>query len=304
MKRREFLTMVARWSAGLAVVPPLLRMTPALLAAERPEPILSVGTGTDYPALVERVLQPFGGLKTFVKQGATVVVKPNIGWDRSPEQAANTNPQVVQTVVKMALDAGAGRVHVFDRTCNDERRTYANSGIKEAVEAIADPRVVCSFIDQRKFVPVTIERGKAVKSWEFYDDALQAQCYINLPIAKDHGLAGLTLGMKNVMGVIGGRRGSIHQDLGQSLADMGTVIRPTITIIDATRILLRNGPQGGSLRDVRKLDTILASVDTVAADAYATKLFDRSVDDITSTMAAYEMGLGEKELTKVKIVKA
>lgn len=302
MERREFLKQVSLWSAGLLVSPPVFKITPKLFASDPPKPKLVVGKGTDYEKLVSRVLEPLGGISSFVKKDNRVVIKPNIAWDRRPEQAANTHPLVVKALVQMSLDAGASEVMIFDRPCNEERRTYNNSGIKPEMDSIKDPRVKCVHIDKRKFVPVNIDDGKSIKEWSFYKDALEADCYINVPIAKHHSISKLTIGLKNVMGVIGGKRGKIHQDIGQNLADLNTVIRPQLTLVDATRILLRNGPQGGNLYDVKKLDTVIASADPVAADAYATTLFGLKPEDIESTRAASQMGLGEMNLSKLDII--
>lgn len=302
MKRREFLKQVALWSAGALLTEPVFRITPELLAKSKMKPSLSVAKGTDYSLLVAKALEPLGGIGSFVSKGDRVVVKPNIGWDRTPEQAANTHPAIVSAVVGLALEAGAREVLVFDRTCNEERRCYHNSGIKPALGAMKNSRVICHYIDRRKFVPVKIERAQATKRWSFYKEALEADSYINVPIAKHHSLAGLTMGLKNVMGVIGGRRGEIHSTLDQSLADLNTVIRPKVTIVDATRILLRNGPQGGSVKDVKKMDTVIASADIVAADAYTTTLFGKKPQEISSTVAASKMGLGEMNLSHVDII--
>ena len=302
MKRREFLRQVSLWSAGFLVSPPLFKITPQLFASESTKPRLAAGTGTAYETLTSRVLQPLGGMSAFVKKGSRVVIKPNIAWDRRPEQAATTHPLVVRSLAQMALDAGASEVMVFDHPCNEERRCYHNSGIKPEMDSMNDPRIKCDYIDKRKFIPVRIERGKAVTEWTFYKDALEADCYINVPIAKQHGLSRLTLGLKNVMGVIGGKRGKIHTNIAQKLADLNTVIRPQLTVVDATRILLRNGPQGGNTDDVRKLNTLIASPDPVAADAYATTLFGLQPEDIESTRAAYQMGLGEMNLSKLEII--
>ncbi|MFH1215758.1 MAG: DUF362 domain-containing protein [Pseudomonadota bacterium] len=304
MDRRQFIKDVLLWSAGATLAIPQFRVLPSVLAAEKVQPLLAVAKGEDYFALVSRVLAPLGGMGNFVRPGDKVVVKPNIGWDRNPEQAANTHPQVVKALVAQVLQAGAKKVLVFDRTCNEERRCYANSGIEKAVRELDDRRVRVEHVDRRKFVPVKIARGKALTEWEIYKDALDCDCYINVPVAKHHGLSRLTLGLKNTMGVIGGNRGSLHQNLGQSLADLATVIRPKLTVIDATRILLRSGPQGGDVKDVKKTDTLIASADPVAADAYATTLFDLKPEEIESTMAAYRMGLGEMNLDKIHVLTA
>lgn len=305
MDRRAFLQQVAAWSAGTMAVAPLFRIVPQEVCAEAPRPSsLALARGEDYEPLVAAVLAPLGGMKAFVRPGDKVVVKPNIGWDRAPELAANTNPAVVASLVKLALAAGAAQVLVFDRSCDETRRCYANSGILPAVTALADRRADCPFIDNRKFVPVKIEMGKSLTQWPIYRDALEADCYINVPVAKHHGLAKLTLGLKNTMGVIGGNRGDLHHNIGQRLADLNTVVRSKLTVIDATRIMLRNGPTGGSPNDVKKLDTLIASADPVAADAYATTLFGMKPEEIGSTKAAYALGLGEMDLEKVRILQA
>jgi uncharacterized protein (DUF362 family) len=301
--RRQFINRVAAWSAGALAAPPVFRLVPQAMAAPAAQPLLAVAKGTDYEAILAKVLEPLGGLAPFVKKGAKVVVKPNIGWDRTPEQAANTHPLLVKAMVKHCLAAGAAKVMVFDRSCNDCRLTYVSSGIQKIVESINDPRVTCTFVDDRKFVPVKIQKGKAVNEWEFYKDALDANCYINMPIAKHHRLAGLTLGLKNILGILGGKRGQLHQTLSQKIADLNTVRPSTLTVIDATRILLRNGPSGGKLDDVKELHTLVASTDTVATDAYATTLFDMKPDEVESTRCGAAMGLGVMDLNKVKIVK-
>jgi uncharacterized protein (DUF362 family) len=303
MDRRKFLKKISLWSAGVLVSPPVFKITPELFASEAAKPRLIIGKGKNYVDLVSQVLAPLGGISSFVNKGSRVVIKPNIAWDRRPEQAATTHPLVVKALVQMALDAGASEVLVFDRTCNEERRCYNNSGIKPEMASIKDPRLKCTYIDNRKFVPIKIENGKSIKEWSFYKDALEADCYVNVPIAKHHGLSELTLGLKNVMGVIGGKRGKIHHNIGQNLADLNTVIRPQLTVVDATRILLNNGPQGGSPYDVKVMDTVIASTDPVAADSYATTLFGLEPEDIESTKAAYQMGLGEMHLSKVEIIR-
>jgi len=301
MNRREFLKHLALWYAGMAVAAPVFRLPAQALALPLEKPEIVVGRGQDYPALVKAVIRQAGGMERFVKKGHRVVIKPNIGWDRTPEQGANTHPLVVKTLVELALGAGARSVSVFDRTCNEERRCYQNSGIKPMLDGMKDRRVRCEFIDDRRFVPVTIARGKALTEWPFYKDALEADCYINVPVAKHHGLTGVTLGLKNIMGVIGGSRGLIHHRIDQNLADLNSVLRPDLTVVDATRILTKNGPQGGSLEDVSLRHTVFATTDPVAADAYGTTLFDLAPDAVAPTVAAYKMGLGEMALDKCRI---
>lgn len=303
MNRRKFLQDVCLWTAGLTVAIPRFRIS-EVFAGQAPKPTVAIANGSQYEALVEKILSSLGGMNQFVRPGDKVVVKPNIGWDRSPELAANTHPLIVKALVEQALEAGASKVLVFDRTCNEKRRCYNNSGIGDALKSLKSKKVRYDHIDDRKFVPVDIAKGRSLTRWEIYRDALQADSYINVPVAKHHGLSRLTLGLKNSMGVIGGKRGQLHHDLGQKLADLATVIRPNLTVIDATRILLRNGPQGGDINDVMKRDTLIASTDPVAADAYATTLFDLQPDAIDSTVAAYKMGLGEMDIKKMRLITA
>ncbi|MFH2091683.1 MAG: DUF362 domain-containing protein [Pseudomonadota bacterium] len=302
MDRRNFLHQVSLWSAGLLLTPPVFGLTSQAKADTNPQPDLFVAKGKDYAAMVEQVIGKLGGLKRFVKTGDRVVIKPNMGWDRTMDQAANTHPVVVKKIAELCLDAGASKVLVFDRTCNEERRCYTNSGIKPALDQIKDDRISLSYIDDRKFVPVTIKDAMVLSQWTFYKDALEADCYINVPVAKHHGLSGLSLGLKNIMGVIGGSRGRIHFQLGEKLADLNRVIAPAFTLVDATRVIVRNGPQGGDLADVKTLDTIIGSQDPVAADAYATTLFGLTPDQIESTVHAHRAGLGQMNLDLCHIV--
>jgi uncharacterized protein (DUF362 family) len=229
-----------------------------------------------------------------------VVIKPNIGWDRTPEQAADTNPAVVAALIRMCLEAGAKTVKVFDRTCNDARRCYVQSGIEPASQKAG---AEVSHIDDRKFKEVAIPRGEAIKSWPLYRDILEADKIINVPIAKHHSLSGLTLSFKNWMGVMGGSRGRIHQNINESLVDLATVVRPALVVLDAVRILTANGPQGGNLKDVKQLDTIIVGVDQVAVDSYGATLFGKKGADLGVVIAAHRRGMGIMDLEKLLIKK-
>ena len=294
MDRRTFLK--ATGAASL-LAPVLIREA---LAAQS-QPLVAVAEGTDYPAITRRAINALGGMKRFVKQGDVVVVKPNMGWDRSTELAANTHPQVVRAVVEECLTAGAKKVKVFDYTCNDARRCYVNSGIENALKGIRN--VECKQIEPERFRKVAIN-GQFLKEWELYDEALTANVYINVPVAKHHGLSRLTLGLKNIMGIMGGKRGDIHRSLDVALADVNAYFRTHLTIIDATRILIAHGPQGGNIADVKVLNKVIASVDTVAADAFATTLFGMNPSEVPVTVAAHKRGLGEMDLARIRVVKA
>ncbi len=264
-------------------------------------PVVAVSEGSDYAAITRNVIDALGGMTRFVKTGNTVVVKPNMGWDRKPEQAATTHPTVVKTVVEECLRAGARRVKVFDNTCNDMRRSYANCGIPAALKDMKNVEV--KYVEEERFKKVKLN-GTFLKEWELYNDAVSADVFINVPIAKHHSLTRLTLGIKNLMGVMGGNRGYIHRQIEDALVDVNSVVKSHLVIIDATRILTDHGPTGGSLKDVKVLNKVIGSTDIVAADAYATGLFGLKPQDIATTVAAYKRGLGEMNLAKVKVVKA
>ena len=189
-------------------------------------------------------------MAAFVKPGMIVVVKPNIGWNRVPTSCATTNPDVVKAVVEECVKAGAGRVEVYDRPCEDARRTYSRSGIEKAAK---DAGAVVRFIDDYEYVDRDIPNGVVLKKWPVVEGALKCDALINVPIAKDHDTATLTLAMKNLMGVMGGNRGEIHTNMGQKLADFNTLVVPTLNILDANSILIAHGPQGGSSEDIRRL---------------------------------------------------
>jgi uncharacterized protein (DUF362 family) len=293
MNRRGFLKLVGLSSLFCHWLPK------ELFAAG--QPVVAVAQGTDYARTTRNALAALGGIGRFVRPGAVVVVKPNMGWDRSAEQGANTHPHVVRAVVEECLRAGARKVKVFDRTCNDERRCYVNSGIEPLLRGMKNVEV--KHLEEERFKKVTLN-GKVLKEWELYDEALAADVYINVPVAKHHGLAKLTLGLKNVMGIMGGNRGAIHTHIDEALADVNAVFRPHLTVIDATRILTAHGPQGGDLKDVKILHKVIASTDTVAADAYATTLFGLRPEEIAVTVAAHRRGLGEMDLRKIRVVKA
>lgn len=293
MDRRSFLKMLGLSSLFTNV---LIR---ELCAAERP--VVAIAEDRNFERGTLAAVNALGGMKRFVKPGDVVVVKPNIGWDRRPEQAATTHPQVVRTVAAEALRAGARKVKVFDRTCNDPRRCYASSGIEAALKGMKGVDV--KHMEDERFRKVTLN-GRTLREWELYDEALSADVFINVPIAKHHGLTGLTLGLKNIMGVMGGNRGFIHRSIDAALADINAVLKSRLTIIDATRILTANGPQGGNPRDVKVLNKVIASSDIVAADAYATTLFGLKPEDISTTVAAYRRGLGEMNLSRIRLLKA
>jgi uncharacterized protein (DUF362 family) len=266
---------------------------------------IAVARGGDDPAgLVRAAVDAVGGMNRFVSTGDIVVVKPNIGWSRTPEQAANTNPFVVEAVVEMCIEAGAGKVKVFDSPCNPAKRTYAMSGIEEAA-ARAGADVV--FMDERKFKDVSIPGGVDLKSWNMYTEAFETDVLINIPILKHHSMARVTMGMKNLMGLLGGNRSAIHPGFDQKLADVNTVLVPHLTIIDAFRVLKAHGPNSGTPDDVDMTRQVIVGTDPIAVDSYGAGVFGKVTGrdlkgiDLGYIRIGHEMGLGEIDLGKVEV---
>ncbi|MBC7264050.1 MAG: DUF362 domain-containing protein [Chloroflexi bacterium] len=262
-------------------------------------PYLAVARGGEPEELVRRAITALGGMERFVRRGDDVVIKPNICVAyHTYEYAVTTNPWVVAALVRLCLEAGARRVRVMDYPFGGgPEEAYVRSGIQEQVLAAGGQiEIMAKF----KFVKTDIPQGLDLRSWDIYDDILKADALINVPIAKDHSLARLALGMKNLMGTILNRP-AMHTNLGQRLADLTSRIRPALTVVDAVRILVANGPTGGSLNDVRKLDTVIASTDIVATDSYAATLFGLQPDDLAYVRAGTAMGLGRSDLGNLKI---
>jgi uncharacterized protein (DUF362 family) len=270
-----------------------------LSATPAGSPDLVVARGIDPETIVRRALAAFGGMQTFVPKDAKVIIKPNICVAyHTYEYAATTNPWVVGALVKTCLEAGARSVQVLDFPFGGTpQEAYAKSGIQEQVLAAGGEM---AFMPDFKFVSAKIPQGVDLKKTQAFDDALKADVLIDVPIAKTHGLARLTLGMKNLMGLIK-NRSSIHSNLGQRIADLTSLFQPTLTVIDAVRVLMANGPTGGDLNDVKQMDTVIVSPDIVAADSFAATLFGLSPEELDYIRAASSMSLGNSDLKSLKI---
>ena len=272
MKRRKFIKTSTLGTLSVSLLPKVIR-------AQNSDPlpdVVRVNNG-EPEQLFEAALTALGGMSRFISNGDVVVVKPNMGWDRAPEYAANTNPDLMAAVIKSCYQAGAKEVKVFDRTCNNSRRCYKNSKIEEIAKA-ADAEVFQ--IRKNKFSTIKLNNGKELKEWAIYEDYLEADKVINVPIAKHHSLSQISLGTKNLMGVMGDNRGSLHSGFETKLADITSEILPNLTIIDAYRILLANGPSGGNLADVKLQKSLFASSCMVTADVTALKLFNMSLENV------------------------
>lgn len=267
------------------------------VAADASLPELVVAQGESPQALVQRALAEIGGMGRFVARGETVVVKPNIAWDRSPEQAATTHPDVVAEVVRQCFAAGAGSVIVTDVSCNDAQTCFERSGIAAAAKA-AGAEVV---LPEPRFFRQVDLKGDTLGVWPVLEPFLEAHKLINVPIAKHHSLTGVTLGMKNWYGLIGGNRSRLHQRIHESLVDLTAFARPTLTVLDGYRVLMRNGPTGGDEADVQLKKSLIVSTDPVAVDAYAARAWwDLDVSRLRFLRLAEARGLGRADFAALR----
>jgi uncharacterized protein (DUF362 family) len=270
MKRRHFIKSGIYGSIGSGLLPLQVKTQ---IPKEAPDAV-RVNNGNPQ-TLLDAALKALGGMNKFIDSGDSVVLKPNMGWDRGPEYAANTNPDLIAALVQSCYNAGAKEVKIFDRTCNNPLRCYKNSGIENSGQSFG---AEVQQIRKNKFESIDITNGKEIKKWTIYRDYLEADKIINVPIAKHHSLSQVSLGTKNLMGVMGGNRGSLHTNFDTKLADIASEILPDLTVIDAYRILTGNGPSGGNLSDVKLQKSIIASSCMVTADIIALELFNLSVN--------------------------
>lgn len=272
--------------------------TTTTTAAPAAFPDIGVLHGDDPAVNALQAIGLIGGMERFVKKGDDVVVKPNILTAKEPKYGATTNPAVVAAIVKMCWEAGAGSVTVLDNPTAPPRQAYQVSRIAAAVDAV-DGRM--KVLTGRDFDLIELPEGRALTEWPMVTDVFDADVFINVPCAKTHGLAGLTLSMKNLMGILGGSRGRIHQDFDQKIVDLNSLVRPHLTVLDGTRLLVRNGPSGGSLADVRPGNTVAAGTNQVSVDSYGATLFGRTASQLSYVMLGAKQGLGEPDLSKLTI---
>jgi uncharacterized protein (DUF362 family) len=295
LTRREVLKLLVAGTGTALVAPwPWKHLVSAATPAA---PDIVISKGTSPAQITEAAMRALGGMSRFVSRGDVVLVKPNMAWDRKPELAATTNPEVVATLVRLCLEAGAKKVKVFDNTLEDPRRAYVSSGIMAAAKGAG---ATVSYMDERRFRKMDL-KGEVLKSWEVYQEAMEVDKVINCPILKHHSSALLTMGMKNLMGLIGGERERLHWHLEQAIVDLAAFFRPTLVVLDAIRILTANGPQGGSLKYVKQLNTVAASRDQVAIDALGARLFGLRPAEVAHLPIAVKRGLGRMDLTKLRI---
>ncbi len=299
MKRREFIDRGLK--AGI--------LTGAALSAGGYGKLLANGAGLPVDlvalrggspeAMFDQGIAALGGMTQFVKKGQKVVVKPNIGWNKAPEFGANTNPLLVKRIIEQCFTAGAKEVYVFDHTCHEWTKCYSNSGIEKAAKD-AGAKVVPGN-NESYYQSVDVAGGKKLKSTKVHELLMEADVFINVPTLKHHSSTHVSLGMKNLMGVVWDRGYYHKNDLNQCIADFLLYRKPDLNVIDAYNAMTQNGPVGVSIDDVVQLQAQIISTDIVAADAASVKFLNRNPEDIGHIKAAYEMGLGNMNLDELNI---
>lgn len=300
--RRESIKRLFKVSGGLALTgiltSPLQKKLTAWAAPLNEKFVIEgIGQSNGYSikALTRKVFEAAGGINRFVSKQDVVVIKPNISWARAPHLAATTNPEVLEAVIELCQEAGAKKVRIADNTIHDARRCFAITGTgivaKKTGADLVFPR--SSLMRNMKI------QGHRLDVWPVFVPLVEADRVINLPVAKVHVLSGLTLGMKNWIGAIGGRRSALHQDIHLTIVDLAQFFKPTITLIDATRVMISNGPSGGRISDVEVKNRLILSDDQVAADAKAADLFDHRPEEIGFIRLASKWGVGSYELQKL-----
>jgi uncharacterized protein (DUF362 family) len=292
VKRRSFL----KTTASAAAVGAIPQFPAGAQEAAKPAATVVVVHGTDIPKMLEAGIAKLGGWDAFIKPGMKVAIKPNVAWNSAPEQGGNTHPDLVRACVLAAEAKGASKITLPENTCHDEKKTFKTSGVEECLNGTKARLYRPTKDDYQK---VEIPNGKNMKEANVPKDILECDCLINMPVAKVHGGATVTLSMKNWMGSVEDRRFWHNNNLHQCIADFSTFLKPKLVIIDATRIMLTKGPQGPG--DLDHPHELILSTDPVAADAYATTLFKKEPFEIGHIKIAHEMGVGCGDLSKVNV---
>jgi uncharacterized protein (DUF362 family) len=305
MRRREFLktALVGAVAGAVKIDGNTILAADKGAEAQTPNDLVAV-MGGEPVELYRKGIEAMGGMKRFVKKGQKVVVKPNIGWDKTPEYGANTNPLLVGEIVKDCLKAGAAEVVVFDHTCDEWEGCYKNSGIAEAAEK-AGAKVAYGH-DEKYYKEVELPLAVNMKKAKIHEAILNCDVWINVPVLKNHGGAKMTISMKNYMGIVWDR-GYLHKhNLQQCIADATTYEkRPVLNIVDAYRIMTQNGPKGKTTNDVQLAKAIFMSTDIVAVDTAATKFFSQykemSLENLPYLSMAQNAKVGTMDINSLKV---
>jgi uncharacterized protein (DUF362 family) len=253
---------------------------------------MAIARGTDAGAMVRAAIGEMGGIARFIRPGDSVLLKPNVAFDRAPLLGATTSPAVLKAVAELCREAGAKKIIVADNPINQPEGCFFKSGIKAAADEIGAELMLPR---RSSFEEVKID-GEVLGTWTtFYEPFAVADKVIGIAPCKDHNLCSGSMTMKNWYGMLGGRRNQFHQAIHGIISDFPHMVKPTLVVLDATRVLMRNGPTGGSLSDVAVGDTLVVGTDMVAVDTFGYSLLGRDAANLSYLHKAAERGLGSTD---------
>ncbi len=300
INRRDFLKYQAKGALWLTAASSGLILPGNGLAEATPDIAVAKGSPA---AATKAAVEMLGGIKKFVKKGNKVVIKPNMSFATPPERALNTHPEVVKELAAMCKQAGASKIMILDNPIQPAEQCLEASGIPEACKAV-DDKMVRMISTPSLYQETAIPNSASLSKTDIMKDVLKADVLIAAPVAKSHSGAGVSLSMKGMMGLIYNRMIMHELDLHSGIVDIATVLKADLVVIDATRVLSTGGPRGPG--KVLKMDTVIASKDMVAADAYAVSSFEwygrkYKPAQVRYIREAHERGLGRMDVENLKI---
>ena len=264
---------------------------------------ISIVQGADRKKTVAMAIEFLGGIERFVKPGEVVAIKPNVAFASPPILGATANPELVAEVVRLCYSRGkAKKVIVTDNPINDPASCFTLSGVSKAA---SEARAEVVLPKPHLFRHTTLANGKLIRNWPIFSGPfVKADKLIGIAPVKHHHRAGASMSMKNWYGLLGGRRNIFHQDINTIIAELAMMVKPTLVILDGTEVMMTNGPTGGSISDLRRADTLIASTDCVAADSYGCTLLDLKVSNLPYLTQAEKAGVGTTDYESLKPARA
>jgi uncharacterized protein (DUF362 family) len=267
---------------------------PDFSVPHKPSQTMSIVQGPDRAKTVGKAIELLGGIERFIKPGDIVAIKPNVAFASPPMLGATAHPELVAAVIRLCYKGGAKKVLVTDNPINDPASCFTLSGVGKAANQ-AGAEVVLP--KTHLFKSTTLANGRLINNWPiFYEPFAKADKLIGIAPIKHHHRAGASMSMKNWYGLLGGRRNVFHQDINTIIAELAMMVKPTLVILDGTEVMMTNGPTGGSVSDLKRANTLIASTDCVAADSYGCGLLNLKVTDLSYLVTAEKAGAGTTEI--------
>jgi uncharacterized protein (DUF362 family) len=318
MSRRQFITRSAKagasilaacsisyWLHDRAGPRPLSEDTTAVQIPDFSMPELgqrmSIVEGSNRSETLELALKSIGGIEAFIKKGDRVLLKVNAAFASPPMLSATTHPDMVTAITRLCLKAGAASVTVTDNPINDPASCFRLTGIEQAARSAG---ATVLFPQKELFKPFTLPKAQLIRNWPVLYEALnRINKVIGTAPVKDHHRSGASMIMKNWYGLLGGRRNIFHQDIHTIIKELAMMLKPTLVVLDGTTTMMRNGPTGGSLADLKETHAMIVGTDQVAADAFGATLLDKTVDELAFIKKAEAMRLGTADFQALNPVR-